>query len=83
MLTLVPQTAVAYYLLLAAYDIKPFDQALQVPMIIATHLQLFAAVRAVLRMFSAQRKTFYVFEHYLQASEQEQFASSSSAVVRG
>lgn len=75
-LTLVPQTAVCYYLMLAAYDLKPFDQALQVAMAIIIHLELFVAVRAVLHMFRAQRKQYYLFEHVLQ--EQHQYGGQPS-----
>ncbi|WIA37059.1 hypothetical protein OEZ86_014036 [Tetradesmus obliquus] len=65
-LTLVPQTAVCYYLMLAAYDLKPFDQALQVAMAAIIHLELFVTVYAILHMFRAQRKQYYLFEYALQ-----------------
>ncbi|KAF6264733.1 hypothetical protein COO60DRAFT_1634098 [Scenedesmus sp. NREL 46B-D3] len=75
-LTLVPQTAVCYYLMLAAYvsvtrssgglDLKPFDQALQVAMAAIIHLELFVTIYAILHMFRAQRKQYYLFEYALQ-----------------
>eukprot|EP00878_Enallax_costatus_P035329 GHUV01039358.1.p1 GENE.GHUV01039358.1~~GHUV01039358.1.p1 ORF type:complete len:105 (+),score=26.98 GHUV01039358.1:743-1057(+) len=74
-LTLVPHTAVCYYLMLAAYDLGPFDKALQVAFALMIHVELLVAVRALVRMFKAQRKRYYLFEHALQ--QQHRYAGST------
>eukprot|EP00877_Chromochloris_zofingiensis_P002767 jgi/Chrzof1/12491/Cz06g36060.t1 len=69
-LTLAPQTAVCYYLMMVSYDLKPFDQALQVVMALFIHIEFITVVYAINRMFRAQKKQYYLFEYALQQQHQ-------------
>ncbi|KAI8464756.1 MAG: hypothetical protein J3K34DRAFT_474047 [Monoraphidium minutum] len=73
-LTLAPQTAVCYYMMLAQWYLTPFDKALQVATAALLHTELLMAVYAMARMLRMQRRQYYLFEAALQQQEQQQRA---------
>ncbi|KIZ02263.1 hypothetical protein MNEG_5691 [Monoraphidium neglectum] len=70
-LTLAPQTAVSYYMMLAQWYLTPFDQALQVVTALLLHSELLVALYAMARMLRMQRQQYYLFEAALQQQQQQ------------
>ncbi|GBF91676.1 hypothetical protein Rsub_03980 [Raphidocelis subcapitata] len=65
-LTLAPQTAVCYYMMLAQWYLTPFDQALQVVTAALLHSEFLVVLYAMARMLRLQRQQYYLFEAALQ-----------------
>lgn len=70
-LTLAPQHAVCYYLMLKAGRIFAPDWAAQVAQAALLHAQVLAACWAIFRIYSAKRHSFYMFEYAIKQELQE------------